>query len=458
MVAFTQKNSRLASLRKKSFIETLGYFSFGIPCVFIRSDIVLQSNKKFAIYNEYANEPRHFDNTIFEAINLVMTPFHEVRHFHDALLSPYLFELFLLYVQRTLIGGELIVALREVGINDFSKRTLHENLNKIKPNTANDWNMYLKLESRFCDLYDNYFQPVGKDGFSVAFLFEANAKLTEFILVKENIGEEAAIKYLFSWFENLPIEYNALFQFIKMTEMERDTNSILSALGFIHFIILYCLYLPGNPAKKFLELLKSFYGKTKKEINSEFEKYTPIMLKENVKSYLSDEQIPIIDIGGVFSSEELSPLGNQIRKTHLLPDDLLNVRKDLIAKYIDDMDFNITNYVRRLYELPLPPICFYPDDEALKMKQAPAVNRDELKDYFGDIYSICTFQNSGKQMVHAGIVPFPKNQPCFQLHKVDTLIAWSFLLSDLFDEDFKISAEMEKYYLYNWNELTSDNA
>ena len=87
---------------------TLGLFVHGIPAIFTPITVAMGIDPRLRSYLRFYREGRRgdvttsvpWDQQLCEGYELLVAPIHETRHFHDALLSWHLFELFLLCVMR----------------------------------------------------------------------------------------------------------------------------------------------------------------------------------------------------------------------------------------------------------------------------------------------------------------------------------------------------------------------
>jgi hypothetical protein len=219
--------------------RTFGYFVRGIPVVFLKNDILFRDRDasdscfKLAAEDGGAKKDSHFDDTAAVAFERFASLFHELKHFHDALLCRPLFEQFLRQNKLTWTVMQIVSRLTK-------KRRL--------PNSVDDpiWmsDPELALLKRIIDKADEdsydrspglYTRAViGAEEIGLDHLLEASAMTTEFLHLYAVHGVEAMERYYAQIVENTELLYWFLLErFVALfdSDLVRGTNALYCVLG-----------------------------------------------------------------------------------------------------------------------------------------------------------------------------------------------------------------------------------
>jgi hypothetical protein len=206
----------------KKFQNTLGFFFGGIPVIFVKGSIALGAdpllNEYLEIWKKSQQEPKSlldFSNErLCRGFQCVMTMVHELRHFHDALLSRPLFELFVLQAKRNLYVAQLARRIR-VDPDELPLRSGQTALRlsseaiaffeEIKRVGAN-------YNTRFQEIWDERYL-LDKVTINLEQLLETSAILSELLHLMVEHGIEAAEHYYNKLIRFLPSRYNSLLEY-----------------------------------------------------------------------------------------------------------------------------------------------------------------------------------------------------------------------------------------------------
>lgn len=412
-------------LEANKLLTDLGFFFHGVPAIFIRSDIVHKVNPLMCEYLEFFMRSRG-DNLLsaqfsgdrhYKGFSLVATYTHEIRHFHDALLSPALFELFLLHAKQNICAFQLLTEISTLSLKDI-------------PNTRN--NLAYKLRPRgqillsYIDTYQRSFDARYKDVMrvsevagkkvSVATLLETSAMLMELFTVVNLHGFEAAKRYYRGEVMALGDNYHVLIDIVV-----DEVPDFQLALTILYHLTNLCLYCSDDGADRMAQIL-SVSG-AKKDAWSNMIGSQTIRDAFNDESSLS-QRINRIAVVAPDSGEKLQieaiddPFARDVMA---LPQQIYSCRSKLISKYLDEFDCSPMTYLERAGELPVPPVVFFPSEGNADHISGVATSEFERR---GTPYYTLVGQpmTDGDTAVIAGMVPLPGTEPCIAFEVVDVML------------------------------------
>ena len=415
--------------------NTLGFFLHGIPTVFIRSDIIFLANPFMQKYLEFnrnvlsgAENGGAFIHTdeIMSGYELAITPLHEVRHFHDALLSFSLFELFALKVKENYCIMQIPQYIHNlkpqdlpIGIKDFQSR-----VNIPGRFLLND---IINSRTRFSSLSRQLFGTHIFSGqkISISYLLEANAIATEIVSVIMDYGHTAAIHYYENVVLRLPLEYRFLLEcFVEKYKAFED--AIIS----LHHLASYCLYFFDNPVAEFVDK----YQKCQTNGDARITQDDIISLSKTREQSLEKRIDEMTFVGPDGCKIEIAR-GDELTDSvfHSLPL-IYDCRKTLINKYIGDYCFNITAYLERLDEMPVPPLIFYPPSADFD-REVECIYESDFKTSNRPYYIIAGFRDNDNNMrIAAGLTTLLGTMnSALSFSLVDLMLAAQYFCHSLFE-------------------------
>lgn len=410
-------------------LNTLGFFFQGVPVIFIKSDITLRVdpllNEYLANYRKSKGEPNYsldFSNErLCRGYESVITTAHELRHFHDALLSKSLFELFLLQAKRNLYVAQLSKQIR-VSPGDLPMRVNEKSLG-MSPEAIAFVQEMARLGARYQAWYGEVWSKgcwLGKTTINLKFLLETNGVLSELIHLIVDHGIPAAEEYYENIIFHLPLEYSYLLGYVK-----DRCGKLLNAISILYITIPFCLYGADNPTEEFASLITKF--------ENNLEGLHGVCNPDSLKECFRNEQSlhdRISKIRLLSSAGEISEPPDFLR-LHTI---MYECRKTLIHKYVKEFNYNGQVYCERLFELPTPPILFFPDRSGPSQNSIVGVPEGELKRHKTDYYVIRGQGGPlGDSVVLAGLMAVPGSQPSISFGQADWCLASRYFYSRLFE-------------------------
>jgi hypothetical protein len=412
-------------LETNKYLTTLGFFIDGVPVIFVRSDIVHKANPLMREYLEFYVRSRGDESLSaqfsgrchYEGFALMATFVHETRHFHDALLSPLLFELFLLHAKQNMCALQLLTEISTLAPKDL-------------PSTPE--NLVKKLSSRgrlLLSSLDNYQRSFGsryKDVMkvskvagkpvSVVTLLETSAMLMELFTVVNVHGTEAAKRYYQEEVATLEDDYHLLIDIVV-----QEIPDFLLALSILYHLTNLCLYSANDGASRMAHILS--IGGAKNDIWLSFASPQKVRdafdHEDALAGRISRMVVGDPDTGEKFQIEAIEdPF---LREVMALPQRIYMCRSQLISKYLHEFECNPITYIERTDELPMPPVVFFPAEGNASHISAVAASEFALR---GAQYYTLVGQpmSNGDTAVIAGMVPVPNAKPCIAFEVADMML------------------------------------
>jgi hypothetical protein len=425
------KASELNPLRR-----TFGYFVRGIPVVFLKNDILFRDRDASDDYfrlvaDDGGGRPdAPFDHAAAAAFERFATLFHELKHFHDALLCRPLFEQFLRQNKLTWAVMQIISRLAKrrhlpSSVNDPIWKTDPE-LALLKRITDDaDEDSY----NRSPGLYTRAMierQEIGLDH-----LLEASAMTTELLHLYAVHGVDAMKRYHAQVVTNTEPLYRFLLEhFVTLfdSDLVRGTDALYCVLGI-------SLYSSVDPVTRLVLL----YEALKKDRT---------ILGTEVATWLANSFPAEDDFAKRVYSDWLvdaasnEPLEPSLLENHEFPIDelaylhhtLYRARRKLIRDYVKRAQYRADFYVEHLHEFGAPPILFYPLDVDSAATQAKAMLQRELHTRGIDHFIIAGVNDEEQGMlVLGGLCHFPETRSLVSFDVADQILFANFCHRYLFE-------------------------
>ena len=415
--------------------RTFGYFVRGIPVVFLKNDIVFRvrdaSDSYFKLVAEDggARKDSHFDAAAAVAFERFATLFHELKHFHDALLCRPLFEQFLRQ-------NKLTWAVMQI-ISRLAKRR-HLPTSVDDPIWKSDSELALLkriIDEADEDAYDRspglYTRAViGTEEIGLDHLLEASAMTTELLHLYAVHGVEAMERYYAQIVGNTEPLYRFLLErFVALfdSDLVRGTDTLYCVLGI-------SLYSSDDPVTRLVSLYETL---TKDRT----------ILKAEVVAWLSNP-FPNEDdfakrvyrdwLVDAASNEPLDPsrLKNSefpIDELAYLHHTLYGARRKLVRDYVERAQYRADFYVERLLEFGAPPILFYPLDVDSNATHVRGMLQSELQARGIDHFMIVGADDEQGRLVLGGLCNFPETRPLVSFEVTDQILFANFCHRYLFE-------------------------
>ena len=293
-----------------------------------------------------------------------VAPLHEIKHFHDALLSRDLFQLFLLQNEKLWYTSQLAGNLM-IGKDDLP---LHLDGNGVKKRATAQASVIIdpmrRLEARFRARHGELFLHSGLlngKPIYLRHLLETNAIVSELLYLMQVHGVAAAERYYQNKIIPLGIcypEYTLLLEYFT-----KVYGALYPALETLYFVTSYCLYqYDGHPVKVFCSMAHESVTDRDKLL----QRCGPQSLRKLFdKEAELEKTVNKIRIVNPLTRVALQPIYSDSFINELIdfPRLIYRCRKDLVTTYVNKWKYNAGLYFEKLDKLPLPPLLFYPDEE-----------------------------------------------------------------------------------------------
>ncbi len=424
---------------QNQLLNTLGFFLQGIPVIFVQTDIALLSHPLIRYYATVAKqwqEKRHpvpdfSESRLCSGYELAISITHELRHFHDALLSAPLFEMFL---QQTI---KLIYVIQLPAFLDVHLPTLPISLPPKDRSFSAEARLLLNLIHKHDSLYKAQYREwwlktcdLDNRRITVRHLLETNAMLGELIHLMVDYGNGAANNYYENVVLNLPEEYSFLLGWFCSAY-----NDLQVAITVLYVLIPYCLF-GRRPAADTFEL-------TVKDCGMDAQKILEMCGPASLMRLFEEGENLESRIAGI-DSEELKELQAALSKAVFgqkiieevfgLHKIMYRCRGELVRKYISEFRYNAQLYCERIDELPSPPVLFFPPGGACTEDVVRGVLESELRQS-GIPYRVIYGQRLAREemVVAAGLRPYCDVPPSISFEAADVHLASRYFYRRLFE-------------------------
>jgi hypothetical protein len=349
--------------------DTLGFYQNGIPAIFLAADIALGAQPALRNYRSFlAAGPQQFPageagRQLLDGFESSATFIHELRHFHDALLSR---SLFLLFVLRTTMNWTVLQVLSRwrhempdrlpLELRVAAKRATGE-LAGLFRSLQRQAAAYKTIEQRF---YPAGGLRVGKRVMTTRELLETNAILAELFNIQVAHGERVAERYYHEVARRLGSEYWTLVE-----EAIVRCGGLQRAMSALHYVVSCSLWMGGNPMETFCELFDALSPAAAKAMaRNEGSPLRSIFEDEHVlRRHVADGSI--VDLTGHHFDVDQVP--EEVREVLELPKVIYDARATLVREFVERAGANPLKYAEGIPGLPVPAVFFYPS--AVSKKQ-----------------------------------------------------------------------------------------
>jgi hypothetical protein len=424
----------------------IGTHVIGLPAIFLRSDILSDLDPQVWDYPDRGRDPVPEDEVYralgsgimehvwdfssmrpppiseFDALRSRATINHEIRHFHDSVVTPGLFEKFLLEAQRAHISMLLLRNLAGAGAESVDEGHL----------TAEDRELLRFHRSRVTDRNARFAsreQPRKLDGtrilVTVFDLLEANAIATELFTVAALVGKNDALTYWIELQRLLPARYTQVLDHI----LGSDPRSIEPLLVFQQFAILSLLS-DGHPIDTLNSLLSHRQSQSQLTNNLHIARLT-----ERARETCSTP-----DTGPIFQLTA-TPHATVVHATELVA-----IREEVLRLHAAS-DYTSSAYHESLSDYPIPATCFFADDLMHQARVLPFVRKAALRVAYGDVFSLCSRRDlTRRTTLSAGLIPTPGYMSHFALPRVESLLSFRFIGQALFGHRVSYAPDIDQMY------------
>lgn|GEM_PF-5636055 len=415
--------------------RTFGYFVRGIPVVFIKNDILFRDRDASDSYfrlvaDDGGSRPDvPFDDAAAISFERFATLFHELKHFHDALLCRPLFEQFLRQNKLTWAVMQIINRLAKSrhlpsSVSDPIWKTDPElaQLKRIIDDADED------AYNRSAGLYTRAMieqQEIGLDH-----LLEASAMTTELLHLYAVHGVDAMKRYHAQVVNNTEPLYRFLLEhFVTLfdSDLVRGTDALYCVLGI-------SLYSSDDPVTHLVLLYEAL-------------KEDRTILKTEGATWLAnpfpneDDFAQRVYSDWLVDAASNQPLDPSLLENREFPIDelaylhhtLYQARRKLIRDYVERAQYRADFYVEHLHEFGAPPILFYPLDVDSAATEVKAMLQSELHTRSIDHFMIAGADGKQGRLVLGGLCHFPETRSLVSFDVADQMLFANFCHRYLFE-------------------------
>ncbi len=398
---------------------TLGFFMQGLPVIFVRTETVFAIDPYLSRYLKAAmggGMPDFTEDALLKGFEQFITSSHELRHFHDALLSRPLFRLFMLQNSRFWRVLQL-----PGNISGLTAADLPLQNGKAIQADVTPFGLSLIGEVQEADRLYNmerrrlYKTHTCKNDLTVSMvdLLEADAIAAELLYILVSHNAASAEQYYRQVVCQLPIEYNKL-----VNVFVDHAGSFDQAIVSLHLAVAHSLYGSDDPASSFCKVIEDYLARP----DGFVDRYGPQAIGElfggepALEEWVMSHRVVGMDALAERPVQAPNELLEEMLGFHR---NIYAARKLLIETYIKNFEMNAFDYYQRTDELPLPPIVFWPG-EISEAGQGINVREDMLQQFGLDMYMIRGGDwERGDLRVVAGIGPYGLRKPFLDYRLVD---------------------------------------
>lgn len=327
------------------------------------------------------SQGKELDIHEFHRIELYVTYFHEVRHFHDSLLNPALYALYGINVSEN--------QLRWLIINEICNNPNLSIQDAIVSAGAEEFECRLKASRKeFEDRFANNFKAVPRKlgntyySFSITTFFELSATFQEVASVMGIAGEAAGMRY---W-EYKKREANPLYTHIFEIFMGIHNGNFHRAYDHAASLFDIALVSPINPMRVFLHSLMD---------EMPFKNLIPDggNAVDLCKLMIRHQESLNIEIPLLAESEEW-----------MSTEEMSQIRNSLVDKKVYEFGLRTDKYFESFEDLPLPVIYFFPSDIEYSRDKGRMYQDSWLNQSFGPMYSLLGKSRPDGNYIGAGII------------------------------------------------------
>jgi len=407
----------------------LGYFMQGLPAVFVRTDIALSLDGRLSRYVNEAmrGHPDFSKDETLKGYELFVTTIHELRHFHDGLLSRPLFKLFLRQAARLHSILQLpkeVAALTASDIPFLYDNPITGDISPAGRALIKRVHRADQLSARELHALHRACPCLGNLTVSLPDILEANAVAAELLHLYVLHNASAVEAYYERLVRKLPPLYNKL-----VDAFAEIKGNLIEAVVALHLAVTHSLYGSDDPIARFCALAEEYARMPGRFLG----RYGP----EAVKSLFDAEsELEAYVRGHRFIDDKgklwMPPQGDWLQELYGFHERVYEARKLLITKYIGEFRMDAHEYFHRTNQLPLPPIVFWPGEDK-DAEEITAVPEAPLQDSSREFYIIRRQKRKGGEWaVVAGMRSYITEEPFFFFSVVDMHMLAYYSYSRLF--------------------------
>ncbi|WP_406166340.1 hypothetical protein OIE52_07910 [Streptomyces canus] len=383
--------------------------------ILIRSDVLARHSPEIWTAQDGPSADPERERLLAEA-----TILHEIRHFHDALLCPPLYDRFMIEAERNAVAATVIAALSENGERDPGKSLGDEHGHLIE--------MHRENAVRFTRRNAPAYKPASVSGIgqtiTLVDLLEANALVTELSFLHEAF-DGGAYDHWLSLRSSLPAKYTKI-----ISRFSRTRESFGEDLQRVSAVLMRCLYRPEPSAAA----LNDVVGLTEGEIDALCD------------SRVIGEQLTETDQCQNYAMFTILEPDQHPRRVFTNAVDITELH-GLCRTRMRESQFRVDAYHRGVRDFPVPATGFFADADMVTERRLPFVRKADIRAAYGDAFSLSSAKDRQRRATLAcGFFPTFGTVPCLDLSRVDLMLGLRFGTQVLFGEKVSYNHAMDQAY------------
>ncbi|ANP52966.1 hypothetical protein J2Z21_000539 [Streptomyces griseochromogenes] len=404
----------------------IGSHVIGVPVILIRSDVLARHRPEIWTAQDGPPEDPEGERLLAEA-----TMLHEIRHFHDALLCPPLYDRFMVEAERNSVGAAVFADLSENGERDPAKRLGKEQRDLI--------DMHRATAADFKHRNACAYEPVEVPGIGPAItlvdLLEANALVTELFFlhraVEHRTPGDSGYDHWLSLLSTLPAKYTKI-----ISRFVRSRESFGEDLQRVSGVLMRCLYRPEPSAAALREVV----GLPEREIDA---LCGPEVIGKQLAETTKRHNYALFTI---FEPHQ------HARRVFTNAGDITELHARCAAR-MRESEFQVDAYLRNIRDFPVPATGFFADAAMLGERRLPFVRKADIRAAYGDVFSLSSTKDRQRRATLAcGFFPTFGTVPCLELNRVDLMLGMRFGTQGLFGEKVSYNHAMDQAYVMTYRQ------
>ncbi|MFI6463194.1 hypothetical protein [Streptomyces sp. NPDC050528] len=399
----------------------IGSHIIGIPVILVRSDVLARHRPE--IWTAQEGPPADPDRARFLAEATIL---HEIRHFHDALLCPPLYDRFMVEAERNAVTTAVLADLSKNGERDPEKTLGEKQLTLIQIHRE----MAADFKHRNAVAYEPAEIPGIGPAVNLVDLLEANALVTELTFLHQTLRESGYDHWL-TMLSILPTKYTKI-----IGRFVRARKSFGEDLQRVANVLMWCCYRPDPSAA----LLNEVVSLPKREIDALCgAQVIGKQLAETTKrrNY------------GLFTIFETQ---SQARRFFTNAGDITELHAWCMA-LMRESKFRVDAYLRNVRDFPIPATGFFADADMVDERRLPFVRKADIRAAYGDVFSLSSTKDRQRRAtLTCGFFPTFGTAPCLELNRVDLMLGVRYGLQRLLGEKVSYNHAMDKAYAMTYRQ------
>lgn len=413
----------------------LGYFGFGVPAIFVDSRCISTNPIQLTEALDRIQSGRNPSHRDFHLVQLFVTNFHELKHFHDSLVNPMLYSLYGINISENYLRWAIIDLMCE-----DPKLTIDTALKELGGG-AEYLTLLNKAKSEYQKVFSAHWTPTPKlinetvYNFSVQTFFELSATIHEVITVIFLAGEDAGTRYWQFKMNESDRLYTHIFEIFTETQPSIH-RAIDLALGYFDVAV----FSPMNPMTVFMNLL---LGEV--ELERAVGDFGDVLgFCRGAAKYQSELNIEI-------------PLLHDANKMSVADIDAL--RSQMLRKKLDEWELRSDRQYADLQNSPMPATYFFPSNSDFSNDEGRMYQQEWLLNMYGSHVPLTGSTGiSGESLIGAGLMrpimqlPMfvqntePASPPDSFLRKTNDMIFSQWCVENFFGNEVSTVMAVEQNY------------